>query len=717
MNLTRALEVALPEIPARTIAERYPRLDPGTTSREHIEDGKVVVRVYVPTCKNMFTFFPQHWQLAQLFDGNRSYQEVAELLSQETRVQYDAEEVRRIADELEANDFWFKTAQEKNIILMKQSVEQRRKKVKVRSKWADLSDVTFPAFNPDRFLTWLYRYTEFIYTPWFTLLTLFGFAIAAGITVTHWREIGRDTLEFYNFSNKTWGDVFTLYALQMFVVAIHEFAHAHACKHYGGRVPAMGFALVYLTPAFYTDTTEGWVTGSRYQRLVIALAGIWSELIVCSIATPIWWGTPPDTLLHDGAYFTMMMTGIMSLVLNWNPLMKLDGYYMLCELVEVRDLKEDSTAYVSAWVKKHLWRLPVEVPYVPRGRRFGFVVYALLSGAYSYLVLYIVARFAGNFVRNFSPEWGFVPEIAVALLIFRSRIRLLVNFMKFFYLDKKDRVIAWFTPQHSLAVAAAVAILLALPLRHESVSGRFLLEPVQTAVVRAHVAGTVTQVFVEEGQSVQAGAAVATLRNVRLQSNLEHTKAQLLMASERANAASLHYADYGIALKEREQLAAEMQQLSGMDSALQVMSPLTGTVITPRLQDLLGSYLAEGDPLLEVADLSSLRGRIYISEYELSKVHPGARGQLQVQGTSRQWEAQTSSIAARPTEMDKHLAGKADLEGMNPPHFYVVDLLVPNPDSKLKPGMTGTARIYGKHRSIAGMAWEGISNFWDRKLW
>ena len=170
--------------------------------------------------------------------------------------------------------------------------------------------------------------------------------------------------------------------------------------------------------------------------------------MICSIATMIWWGTAPDTPVHNGAYFMMMMTGIMSVLLNWNPLMKLDGYYMLTEFTGIADIKENSTAYVSAWVKKNIWRLPVEVPYVPKKRRLGFAVYALLSGAYSYTVLYIAARFVGNIVRNFSPEWGFVPEIAVALLIFRSRIRLLVNFMKFLYLDKKDRIAAWFTPRN-----------------------------------------------------------------------------------------------------------------------------------------------------------------------------------------------------------------------------------------------------------------------------
>jgi len=717
MNLTRVLNNALPEIPARTFAERYPCLDPGTTFREHIEDGKPVVRIYVPSIGGMYTFQPGEWQLARLFDGRRTFEEIAEMYSQQHGVQYNAETVREFAGDLEAGGFWYKTQQEKNIVLLQQGSEERRKKLKVRSKWADLSEVIFPAFNPDPFLNWFCGHTKFVYTPWFTAVTLAVFALTAGITITHWREIGRDTLEFYNFSNKSWGDVFVLYAIGMFVVAAHEFGHAHACKHYGGRVPAMGFALVYLTPAFYTDTTEGFVQGSRSQRLVIALGGIWSELMLCSIATPIWWGTPPDTLVHNAAYFVMMLTGLMSLVVNWNPLMKLDGYMMLCEILGIPELKEDSTAYVSNWVKKQIWRLPVEVPYVPRRRRLGFAVYALLSGAYGYMVLYVVARFAGNIVRNFSPEWGFVPELGVAAVIFRSRIRLLVNFMKFFYLDKKDRILAWFTPQHSLAAAAGLLVCLALPLKWESVSGEFLLEPVHNAIVRAQVPGVVAQLNVEEGQQVAAGAPLATLRNVPLQSDYEDLRARLRMASDRANAASLRYLDYGSALKEREHLEAQFHQLSEMSAALHLTSPISGTVVSPRVRDMLGTYLRPGGELLEVADLSSLRARIYISEYDLSKVRPGAHARIHVQGMLGKRDAQAAFIAAQPSEMDPRLGGRATLLGLNPPHFYLVDLTVPNRDLALRPGMTGLARVYLRRRSLLGLGWEAVSNFWGRKLW
>jgi putative peptide zinc metalloprotease protein len=717
MNLTRALNVALPEIPARTLAQRYPRLDPGHTFREHIEDGQPVVRVYIPSVEGMYKLPPQNWALIQLFDGKRSYEEIAELYSRQCGHQYGAEEIREFASHLEAAGFWYKTPQEKNILLLQQTTEGRREKVKVWSKFADLSLIVFPAFNPDRFLTWLYGHTRFIYTAWFTTLTLLAFALTTGISITHWSEIGRDTLQFYNFADKTWVDLPILYSLGMFVVAVHEFAHAHACKHYGARVPAMGFALVFLTPAFYTDTTEGAVLGSRYQRLIISLAGIWSELMICSIVTPIWWGTPPDTPIHNAAYFLMMLTGMASLLINWNPLMKLDGYHMLCEIIGIADLKETSTEYVAAWVKRHIWKLPVEVPYVPKRRRFGFVVYALLSGAYSYMVLYVVARFAGNVSRHFNPEWAFIPELAVAALIFKSRIRLLVNFMKFVYLDKKERVLRWFTPRRSVAIAGGLGIFLSLPLWHDSTSGRFVLEPAEQTVVRSIVPGTLTDVFAEEGQAVETGATLARLRNLPLQSRLANMQSRYVIASHRAAAAILRNTAYGPALKERDELAVETDQLFLQTANLEITSPISGIVMTPRLRDRVGAYVTEGSELLEIADIRVLRARIYVSEYDLYKVRRGAPARLQVEGVLQKWEAHTAAIAPVSREIDPALLNLTKYKGLHPPQFYVVNLFVANEASRLKPGMTGVARIYGQRRGLAGLTWEGIVNFLGRKIW
>src|SRR5260370_12157919 len=218
--------------------------------------------------------------------------------------------------ELESATFWYRTPQEKNVLLLLQSKEERRKNLKAKNRYSDLSIIVFPAFNPDRWLTKLHARTRFIYTRWFTLLTPLAVLFTAGLTISHWSEIGRDTAEFYTFADKTFGDIVVLYVLGMFVVAVHEYAHAHACKHCGGRVPAMGFALIFLTPAFYTDTTEGAVMGTSSQRLVIALAGISSELMACSILTPLWWLTEPCTVLPERPRFIIMLTGIASLIVH-----------------------------------------------------------------------------------------------------------------------------------------------------------------------------------------------------------------------------------------------------------------------------------------------------------------------------------------------------------------------------------------------------------------
>jgi len=716
MNLTRALDVALPDIPAREILQRVPRLEPGATFREHIEDGERIVRVYFPSTGLMYRLTWPQWSLARLFDGSRSYAAIAELYSQQMGSHYDEQTIFEFASELQTAGFWYQTPQEKNVLLLLQSKEERRQNLKAKSRFSDLSLITFPAFNPDGFLNWLYPKTRFIYTKWCTALTCVAFLFTLALTLGHWSEIGRDTAEFYNFTDKTVADIAILYLLGIFVVAVHEFAHAHACKHAGGRVPAMGFALIFLTPAFYTDTTEGAVMGTRAQRLVISLAGIWAELIVCSVATPIWWLTAPDTVIHEGAYFMMMLTGIVSLVVNWNPLIKLDGYYMLCEIIGIAELKEDSTAYLSAWVKKHVWRLPVEVPYLPRRRRPFFAVYALLSGAYSYLVLTVVARFAGNVSRNFSPEWAFIPQYGVALLVFKSRIRLLVNFMKLVYLDKRDRVRAWILSRRPVLAAVAALVFCLLPLWRQSTSGRFALEPVHRSVVRATVPGVVSDILVREGSRVQPGELLAKLRNLPLQSAAAEAQSHLVMASARAVAAQLRHGDYGPAVQDRDRLTVQARQLTLKAGSLELRSPIAGVVLTPHLGDRLGSYVTEGTQFLEVADVGALEARIYVSEYDMYKVREGAPARLHIDGTAQKWEFRAASVTPAAAS-DPSLMDQTKFKGLRPPQFYAVEIPVSDEGGSLKPGMTGTARVYGQRRSLAGFAIETLKVVLGRKIW
>ncbi|MFZ0299755.1 MAG: efflux RND transporter periplasmic adaptor subunit [Candidatus Sulfotelmatobacter sp.] len=717
MNITEALNEVLPEIPARMIDQRYPRIHPEIVFKEHLQSGQTVVRVFVPGVEALFTLTPQNWQFARLFNGQRSYEEISDLYFQETGIAYTKQEVRDLADSLESAEFWYKTPLEKNIALMQKTAKERRKLFKKKKKFGDLSMIAFPAVNPDRFLDWLHRRIGFVYTWWFTSITLLAFAFMAGIFITHWTEIGRDTLQFYNFADKTWWDVAVFWFLALALMPIHEIAHGLTCKHYGGRVTEMGFMLIYLSPAFFTDTTQGMVTGDRRQRLMISVAGVWSELIVCFIATTLWWGTPPGTAVHDFAYTIILITGIGVVLINWNPLIKLDGYHMLSEILGMVDLKEASTLYVSSWVRKHVWRLPVEVPYVPRRRRLGFCIYAILSGLYSYTVLYVLARFVGNAFRNFNPEWSFIPELGTAGLIFRSRIRTLVNFMKFVYLDKKDRVRAWFSRPRSMALAGIAIVLTLLPLWHETGDGRFVLEAANRAVVRNLVPGTIAHVYADEGQTITAGAPLIQLRNVALEAKLARNRADYQVANARAATALLHYADLGAAARDRERLARQTEELTSEVAKFDLRSPISGVVLTPRTRDRLGTYVIEGTELVEVADLNTLRARIYLSEHDMYKLLPDSYARLQIDGVFGLREARLLSVAPGSAQIPPGLIDLTKYKGLRPPNFYAADLLLSNPDGRLRSGMIGTARVYGKRTSLALLAWRSVADFMGRKFW
>ena len=714
MNLAEALDV-LPEITTPTRSKRIFKMDPRLVGREHIEEGAPLFLAHLPGSTNLFRLTPDQWKLAQLFDGQRSYAEIAELFTAETGIQVSDEEVRNFAEMMEDAKFWYQSPQEKNIALM-QKLRERRKKQK-KAKTGDMAHVVVAHWDVDQWIESAHRYLQFLYTPWVTVLTLALFAFMGWIFLTHWSQIGVDTLEYYTFTNKSAADLAEFWILFFIMAFFHEGAHALSCKHYGGGVHRAGFHLIYLSPAFFVDVSEAWVYANRFQRLVTMIAGIWTELIVCAAATLVWWGTPPGGSIHDLAYKVVLISGVAVVLMNLNPLVKLDGYYILSEAVGIDDIKERSTALLSSWVQKNVFRLPVEIAYVrPRLRRF-FVPYAILSGLYSYLLLYAVARLAGNIFRHYSPEWAFLPTILVALLIFKSRLLKLGKFMRTVYTTKLDPVVRAMTPVRIVSLAIVLIALLGIPYLRETVHARFILEPVQRAVARAEVPGTVVEVLVHEGQTVDRDSPLLRLRNLDLESQQALTDADLQLTRSRNTNAQMHYANAAGTEQEFQRNRQKSQLLAQEISHLQVRSPIAGSVVSARPVDLLGSHLNAGATAVEIADLSSLRARLYVPEPEMREVRTGQAVSLRLDSSFRSISGVVGEIALASSEIESGLEPKSEYKGLMVPHYYAVTVEQPNPDSKLMDGMTGTAKIFTVRRSIAGMAWRTASDFVRRKLW
>jgi hypothetical protein len=112
-----------------------------------------------------------------------------------------------------------------------------------------------------------------------------------------------------------------------------------------------------------------------------------------------------------------------------------------------------------------------------------------------------------------------------------------------------------------------------------------------------------------------------------------------------------------------------------------------------------------------------MRARIYLSEYEMYKYRPNPIARLQVDGIPRKWESGSLTASPASSEIAPGLLDLEKFKGMRLPTFYAIDLLVKNESGKLKPGMVGTAKVYGRRRSVAGFCYRAVADFAGRKLW
>ncbi len=716
MNLSEVLNVALPELPARKAGKAYPRLHPKVIACEQVKDGVPVVAVMVSGGGHYSVFFFTlgQWKLAGLFDGERSYREVAETYTHETGDVCSEEYARSFADQLDEAGLFYKVTFDLNSTANQKLNEQRQRRNREK---INVTCMTFSTWDPDAFLTRLHEFVGFVYTKWFTLLTLGMFAVMTLIFIGGFSEIWRDTVEYYTFTHKGAADLAEFWLLFCGLGFFHESAHALTCKHYGGEVHRMGFMLLYLSPAFFVDITEVYVYGSKWQRIAAIMGGIWVELMFCSVASIVWWGTPVGSPAHDFAYKIMLITGVAVVLMNLNPLIKLDGYYFFGELIGVQSLKEDSTEYVSSWVKHHVFRMPIEVPYLRRRQRWFFPIYSLLSGAYSYLVLFAVVRLTYNISLRFNPQWAFLPALVLGLMILRSRLRSSVRFMKDFYLDKRQSFHAWWITPRKAVAGAATGLVLFAPVWRETVRGRFILEPDQRAVIRTTVPGQVTEVFADEGSAIAAGAPLFSMRNVNLEGDASRSLADLSLAQANTRQAQLNYADLGSARSEQASQSERYRSAFRQLAVLQIASPISGVVVTPRIRNLVGSFVAEGSELAEIDATQTLQARIFVPDFDVHRVAPGAPVSLKLESLFQPVLGQVSAISPTPLDLPPGLMHIEQYKGLTPPPQYVVTLVVANRGGALRAGMSGDAKIQVRRRSLAWFGWEAGREFVQRKIW
>jgi putative peptide zinc metalloprotease protein len=718
MNLSEALDAALPELPRTRLTSLFaPRLDPDLVIREDILDGMPSISLMQRTTSSFGRLTPDQWTLLQLFDGERSYEEIAAEATVVLGGLFEVKDLREFADVIETCGFWYKTPQERNLAMGEKLATHRCR----RSHGGNftLAHISFSAWDPDRYLSLLdQKIGKYIYNRWFAIIGILLFIFEASVFAITWKTFGPDVHRYYQFTEKSASDLLEFWLLFFVLGFLHETAHGLTCKHFGGQVHSMGFMLLYLTPAFFCDITEVWVSATRGQRLAAIIAGIWIELFLCGVATIIWTNTLPGQWQHDFCYKVMLLTGVAVVVLNVNPLLKLDGYYFLTEWIRIPDLKERSTGFVSAWVQRYIFRMPVEIPMVSVSRLPLMVSYAIASGAYSYVVLFSFIRLAFNIFSHWMAELAFLPAGFLAFLMFRARLRTLRTFL-----------LSWFRTHFQIGrrrpslfyvlLAAVALVLLVAPIWRDREDAYFLIEPARTAVIHAGMPGRVTAVYVHEGQRVQAGQLLARAASLDEASATGQSKVLLDASKQRVYQAELSHAGLGDALAAAEGAQSTSALAREQRERLRLAAPFDGTIVSDDPSSLLNHTIAAGEPLLEVADTARLRARIFLPEPEMAHIQSGDEVELSVPASFRVVRTTLGEVRGPATDLPAGIVESQQFAGTKLASFYVS--VVPLDSSQevalLRPGMSGQVKVFGVRRSIASRLGSVVGNLVRTHLW
>lgn len=716
MNLSEALDAALPEIPrARLTRARPPCLDPDLIIREDVLDGERIIGVMQRGKANFFRFEPLQWQLASLFDGVRSYEEIAALFQENTGSFIAPEDVRSFAQSMDASEFWYQTPQEKNIALSEKLLAQRNRRANRKSK-VNLAHISFSAWDPDTYLGWLdNKIGGFIYNPWSVTVLVALLVFQAAVFIARWDTLGPDILLYYNFAHKSAYDLAEFWVLFLFLGFFHETAHGLTCKHFGGQVHSMGLMFLYLTPCFFVDVTEGWVSSSRMQRLATIIAGIWVEMTLCSFAMIVWINTQAGERLHNFAYEIILLTGIAVVLINLNPLIKLDGYYFLTEFIGIPDLKERSTAFLSGWFQGRILGLPVEVPVIPRRRLPLFVLYAFTSGLYSYLLLYAVIRLTYNVGYNFFAEFAIIPAGALTYGLFKSRLRSLRRVAGSFWELHFAEGFRW-RPIH-LAAIAAVLTFTFVPIRRDRESAVFVVEPANTANLHSVVSGRIDAVLVREGEQVKAGQPLLRMTSVTASSMTSAASAQTGAAQFQAFDAQLRRQSIGSASAEQEAAARSAGLAQTVQSSLFVTSPAAGVVLTEDPSALLHQNVATGQSLLALAESGPRIARVFVPVSELNRIPDHAEVSLAPAGRFSSIRLQLTPMHGEAVSLPEGLIPHQDYKGIILPTYYSSRIVLPASQDNLPLGSSGDAIIFGKRRSLFQRGLDFATNLLHAHIW
>jgi len=483
------------------------------------EEGASYFVIKDPGSNRYFRVKPLEHFLITQFDGRTSLETIRRRASEEKNVLVSEEVLSRFAEKFS------------ELGLLRREEEDAAPLERAPSR--SLFHWKLPLANPEALVDWLYPKFRWCFSAAFVGLACLSLLVASTVFLLNAEELVLGLESVVSLE----GLLFVLVTVSL-VTVLHEMAHALTCRHFGGRVTDMGFLLLYFLPCFYCNVGDTYLFRGKRERLWVFFSGGFFELFVWALAVLAWRLVAPGTLGSRALFVVAAVSGLRSLF-NFNPLIQMDGYFMLSEHLGIKNLRRQALSGLGR-VLRRASGLETE-PASPellerrifglRGDRF-LTIFGAAALSYTALLVGALAFYSGGYVfENLGPDALALYTVTLVGLLHKPALTAASaareagkeKWQKLGEKKKRSRfVFLW-------AGIALVAAFFPWELRIRS---DLNVLPLERETVRAPSSGRIGIIHVREGDRVEKGGLILEYDATELELSRRNKAAELEEARE-----------------------------------------------------------------------------------------------------------------------------------------------------------------------------------------
>ncbi|MEW8506963.1 MAG: hypothetical protein AB2598_09675 [Candidatus Thiodiazotropha sp.] len=594
------------------IAGARPRLNPQIVIRRHRYQGDTWYLLQDPVSERHFRLSAGAYQLIGQFDGRLTLEEIWHRGQQLQLSPPPRDDFVRLLMQLQGGGALMRNPDSDALKIL----ERRRQPRQWLRQLRNPLSLRLPLWDPDRVLTRLMPLLKPLFS--WSGIGLWLLLVSSGLlqAALHWQEITRNvTSQLLAADN-----LLLMGAVYLLMKLFHEAAHGFATKHWGGEVHQVGVLFLALIPMPYVDASAASGFSERRARITVGAAGIMTELLLASLGLWLWLATGPGWF-NAAAYNMMLIGGLSTLLINGNPLLKFDGYYVFADLLDIPNLSLRAKRYLGYLLQHYLFALEeAESPAHNDWERGWFILYGLAAFCYRWFILIAIMLFVAE--RYPLVGWAIAlwALVGMAILPLFSQLKFLLFSPRL--VRRRRRALLT-----SAAISGSLLLfLLVIPAPHATHAEGIILPPDGTEV-RAGTQGEIVELLAAADTRVKRDQPLVALEDPLLRTELKRLGGHMnvLRAEHEALVSERKTVKAEILLDEIRLLETEMAQKQELVTRLLLVSPAEGTFLVQQPGDLPGRFVSQGELIGYVLDKRQPEVRVAVSQRDIGLVRDATR--------------------------------------------------------------------------------------------